>query len=475
MPLIARSLLLVVVPPLDPSDLPGPQHLGRRHQRHGRRLHPLHRPLSTRAGALLGSLCVARPSLAPRRTTTPSTCTDSWHLARRRPPPDLPHLVARLRPRLPRHGPLALARRPHRDPDPPGVRLVARLEHRRWHDRRPVPEGRARCCHGPLLRASPALPSLWARGEDELTRLPSRAQLGILVGPATAPAIAGILTEYVRPEGTGWRAMQWLLMALGFSAFALVALFLPETAHVKGVDVVRQERLQRRADDAGVEVEALERDEEKRRAGMGWARKKWDELVWVWINPLGPVKLLAHPTILAISLNSSFTLMSTYSASSLPPARRAPPSCAALTPSSSARSHPRPAQPDARAALQHHQLGAPGLLLPRAGRRQRRRVEVHGAVRRLYAAPVAAPARRALLPRGPPAGDPDWRRRHPPALGPRARLGPRQRLGQGRPRVRRRASLRRRRRAHGASALPLFPLVRLVRSSAFTSRVESLR
>ncbi|GAA5847354.1 hypothetical protein JCM9279_000252 [Rhodotorula babjevae] len=136
--------------------------------------------------------------------------------------------------------------------------------------------------------------------------------LGILVGPATAPAIAGILTEFVKPEGTGWRAMQWLLMGLGWSAFALVFFFLPETAHVKGVDVVRQERLQVRADEAGVEVEVLERDEEERRAGMSWARKKWDELVWVWINPLGPVKLLAHPTILAISLNSSFTLMSTY-------------------------------------------------------------------------------------------------------------------------------------------------------------------
>ncbi|GAA5901028.1 hypothetical protein JCM8208_007597 [Rhodotorula glutinis] len=136
--------------------------------------------------------------------------------------------------------------------------------------------------------------------------------LGILVGPATAPAIAGILTEYVRPEGTGWRAMQWLLMSLGFSAFALVFFFLPETAHVKGVDVVRQERLQHRADEAGIDVEVLELEEEERRAEMGWARRRWDEVVWVWINPLGPVKLLAHPTILAISLNSSFTLMSTY-------------------------------------------------------------------------------------------------------------------------------------------------------------------
>lgn len=148
---------------------------------------------------------------------------------------------------------------------------------------------------------------------DKLTHY--HRQLGILVGPATAPALAGVLTEYVRPEGTGWRAMQWFLMALGWSACALIFFFLPETAHVKGIDVVRQERLQDRADKAGIDVEVLERQEKDQRSEMGWVRRKWSGFVWVWINPLGPLKLLAHPTILAISLNSSFTLMSTYSAS----------------------------------------------------------------------------------------------------------------------------------------------------------------
>ncbi|GEM11038.1 MFS transporter [Rhodotorula toruloides] len=137
--------------------------------------------------------------------------------------------------------------------------------------------------------------------------------LGILVGPATAPAIAGILTEYVKPYGFGWRAMQYLLMSLGFSAFALVLFCFPETAHAKGIDVVRQERLQERSEKEGVKVDALEKDEERRRAEMGWVRRQWDRLAWVWLNPLAPLRLLLHPNIAAMSLNSSFTLMSTYS------------------------------------------------------------------------------------------------------------------------------------------------------------------
>ncbi|KAJ8291748.1 Itaconate transport protein [Rhodotorula toruloides] len=136
--------------------------------------------------------------------------------------------------------------------------------------------------------------------------------LGILVGPATAPAIAGILTEYVKPYGFGWRAMQYLLMSLGFSAFALVLLCFPETAHAKGIDVVRQERLQERAEKEGVEVEVLEKDEERRRAEMRWLRRQWAGVAWVWLNPLAPLRLLLHPNIAAMSLNSSFTLMSTY-------------------------------------------------------------------------------------------------------------------------------------------------------------------
>ncbi|BGP35424.1 hypothetical protein JCM10296v2_007262 [Rhodotorula toruloides] len=132
--------------------------------------------------------------------------------------------------------------------------------------------------------------------------------LGILVGPATAPAIAGILTEYVKPYGFGWRAMQYLLMSLGFSAFALVLLCFPETAHAKGIDVVRQERLQERAEKEGVEVEVLEKEEERRRADMRWLRRQWDGVAWVWLNPLAPLRLLLHPNIAAMTLAPRYNI-----------------------------------------------------------------------------------------------------------------------------------------------------------------------
>lgn len=125
-------------------------------------------------------------------------------------------------------------------------------------------------------------------------------QLGVLVGPATAPAVAGILTEYVEPAGTGWRAMQWLLMALGWSAFLVVLFAFPETAHVKGVDVIRQERLQARADKGGVTVEMMHQKEMEQRREMGLVRRRWDSLVWVWLNPITPLRLLIHPHVLAI-------------------------------------------------------------------------------------------------------------------------------------------------------------------------------
>ncbi|GJN94388.1 hypothetical protein Rhopal_007468-T1 [Rhodotorula paludigena] len=124
--------------------------------------------------------------------------------------------------------------------------------------------------------------------------------LGVLVGPATAPAVAGILTEYVQPAGTGWRAMQWLLMALGWSAFLVVLFAFPETAHVKGVDVIRQERLQARADKAGVTIEMMHQKEMEKRREMGLVRRRWDSLVWVWLNPITPLRLLIHPHVLAI-------------------------------------------------------------------------------------------------------------------------------------------------------------------------------
>ena len=115
--------------------------------------------------------------------------------------------------------------------------------------------------------------------------------MGVLVGPATAPGIAGLLTQYV-PHG--WRAMQWLLCAMGGLASLLVLFFLPETIHTRGLDVVREKRIA---------------EGRMPREGGSW----WSRQMIVVLNPLKGVKLLAQPHILLISINSSFVLMSTYS------------------------------------------------------------------------------------------------------------------------------------------------------------------
>ncbi|GAA5820951.1 hypothetical protein JCM11251_001893 [Rhodosporidiobolus azoricus] len=132
--------------------------------------------------------------------------------------------------------------------------------------------------------------------------------LGILIGPATAPAIAGILTEYAHPIGQGWRAMQWLLFAMGVLASLLVFFFFPETAHARGIDLIRRERLEARAEKEEVDPDQLAEREREERSRMGWLRRKWSGFVWVWCNPLAPLRLLVHPNILAMSINSSFVL-----------------------------------------------------------------------------------------------------------------------------------------------------------------------
>ncbi|KAK4049269.1 hypothetical protein OIV83_004205 [Microbotryomycetes sp. JL201] len=123
---------------------------------------------------------------------------------------------------------------------------------------------------------------------------------GILIGPAVAPAVAGVLTEYVKPDGTGWRAMQWLLFAMGASGALLCAFCLPETAHQRGVDLIREERKQLAIEEG--------------RNGDVTEQKPWwkPDVTIVWMNPLRPLRLLLLPHILALSLNSSFVLMSTY-------------------------------------------------------------------------------------------------------------------------------------------------------------------
>ncbi|SCZ90003.1 BZ3500_MvSof-1268-A1-R1_Chr1-3g01717 [Microbotryum saponariae] len=118
---------------------------------------------------------------------------------------------------------------------------------------------------------------------------------GILIGPAIAPAIAGLLSEYVKGN-YGWRVMQWILCGLGVIASVLCFLYFPETAHEIPIEGIIQARRKKRADE-GLPTEP---------------RWKSSLCSFVWLNPLAPLRLLLLPHILAISLNSAFVLLTTY-------------------------------------------------------------------------------------------------------------------------------------------------------------------
>ncbi|KAF8590682.1 MFS general substrate transporter [Ramaria rubella] len=104
---------------------------------------------------------------------------------------------------------------------------------------------------------------------------------GAVLGPAVSPVVAGIMTEQATYDFSHWRAFQYLLAAMGVACFLLIFFVLPETSHHRGVDRLQQDK----------------------------PHKRW---LWVWLNPLRPLKLLRHRNILAISLTSSFVLLTTY-------------------------------------------------------------------------------------------------------------------------------------------------------------------
>lgn len=126
---------------------------------------------------------------------------------------------------------------------------------------------------------------------------------GILIGPAVAPALAGILTEYVdspRPD-YGWRAMQWLLFAMGVSASALCFFCFPETIHERGIDARRREEAEARRREAEKSGEIVQSDSGEEVDGKATvAMRWWDLRRWevIWLNPLEPLKLLLLPHIL---------------------------------------------------------------------------------------------------------------------------------------------------------------------------------
>ncbi|KAF8590676.1 MFS general substrate transporter [Ramaria rubella] len=108
---------------------------------------------------------------------------------------------------------------------------------------------------------------------------------GALLGPAISPVLAGVMTEYVHGSRGSWRAFQYLLAAMGLFCFILTVVFLPETSHHLGIDALKSANV---------------------RHGK---KPRW---MFEWLNPLKPLKLLRYRNVLAISLTSSFILLSTY-------------------------------------------------------------------------------------------------------------------------------------------------------------------
>ncbi|KAL7416263.1 major facilitator superfamily domain-containing protein [Mrakia frigida] len=102
--------------------------------------------------------------------------------------------------------------------------------------------------------------------------------LGLVLGPALAPSIAGLFQQYTRPE---WRSFQALLAAAGGLVFVLIFFFVPDTS------------------DGPTPHELAKKATGKR-------------FVMFWFSPFRAVALLKNPNILLISLNSSFTLLATY-------------------------------------------------------------------------------------------------------------------------------------------------------------------
>lgn len=111
---------------------------------------------------------------------------------------------------------------------------------------------------------------------------------GVLFGPALAPLFAGILTQYT---SSSWRAMQWLLFAMGAVASVLVFCFLPETIHSKLIDSIREER--RLIQLSKSEIELTEEISRRGYFGTLWHKYTGDS-VFIFLNPLAPLRMLVY-------------------------------------------------------------------------------------------------------------------------------------------------------------------------------------
>ncbi|KIJ23886.1 hypothetical protein M422DRAFT_39390, partial [Sphaerobolus stellatus SS14] len=111
---------------------------------------------------------------------------------------------------------------------------------------------------------------------------------GALLGPALAPLVAGIMTEYVHGPRGSWRAFQYLLAGMGGFTWLLMLLVLPETSHTTGLQRLRDEDIK--------------------------AGREPRKTVFVFLNPLQALGLLRYRNILVIVslITSSFVLLATY-------------------------------------------------------------------------------------------------------------------------------------------------------------------
>jgi hypothetical protein len=106
------------------------------------------------------------------------------------------------------------------------------------------------------------------------------------------------------PAGS-WRAMQWLLAGVGVIAFAL-SFLLPETIHSRGIDKIIDERNARRGISApcnGIPMASKDIHQAPGSSFTGFVSRfqRWrHQIVWIWVDPLRPVRLLRYPNVLAI-------------------------------------------------------------------------------------------------------------------------------------------------------------------------------